>query len=113
MGGCRFWDKAAAAYGCVVNGRHIYGSTEDAWEAFVNAAFPDDIPDEWSLEAQLMSHGEGALAPGGSPSAIQWFRSWFPAGPFQAKVEAILANRTFHGVFIDEWMAELSLTGSL
>ncbi len=117
MGGCRFWDRMAAAYGCIVNGRHIYGATEDAWEAFVNAAFPDDIPDEWSLEAQLMSHGEGTVAPGGSPSAIQWLRSWFPTRSIAvpsplAKVDAILANRTFRGVFIDEWMAELSLTDS-
>jgi hypothetical protein len=31
------------------------------WEKFTNNVFVDDIPDEWSLEDQMKSHGTGAL----------------------------------------------------
>ena len=39
--------------------------SEETWksdehkEAFYDTYFPDDIPDEWSLESREMSHGRG------------------------------------------------------
>jgi hypothetical protein len=35
------------------------------WEQFTNQIFIDDIPDEWSLEDQMKSHGQGALIAAG------------------------------------------------
>lgn len=53
---CRYWSELFDEI------QLVYGPCEDAiWEAFCERAFPDDVPDEWSLEDQLKSHGEGMV----------------------------------------------------
>jgi hypothetical protein len=46
---------------------------EHFWETY----FPDDIPDEWSLEDQQKSHGEGALIGDETPSYLKYSSKWF------------------------------------
>jgi hypothetical protein len=52
---------------------------DDALEAFYQATFPDDIPDEWSLEDQRKSHGQGILRTGEQLSLAKLGRIWFQA----------------------------------
>ena len=52
---------------------------DDALEAFYAATFPDDIPDEWSLECQERSHGLGVLRTGERLSLAKLGRIWFQA----------------------------------
>jgi hypothetical protein len=53
--------------------------SDDDLEAFYAFAFPDDIPDEWSLEDQSMSHGPGVLRTGERLSLAKLGRIWFQA----------------------------------
>jgi hypothetical protein len=52
---------------------------DDELEAFYQATFPDDIPDEWSLEDQKKSHGQGILRTGERLSLAKLGRVWFQA----------------------------------
>ena len=54
--GCPFWDEALREYQ-----RHGKWVSDDAMEAFYDRYFPDDIPDEWSHEEKIKSHGLGLL----------------------------------------------------
>jgi hypothetical protein len=60
--GCAFWNNLWCTYG--VN--------EDGYEEFDSIMFKDDIPDEWSIEDRLKSHGEGLINPG----ERLWWRRW-------------------------------------
>ena len=52
-------------------------SDDDALEKFYTVYFPDDIPDEWSLEDQKRSHGSGMLRSDSDIVTIaRWARSW-------------------------------------
>ena len=53
--------------------------SEDELEAFYAYAFPDDIPDEWSLEDQEKSHGPGVLRTGERLGLAKVGRIWFQA----------------------------------
>ena len=64
--GCPYWEELAKPY-CIsvdalVEGRLMWIS-EEAMETFYRRAFPEDIPDEWSLEEKKQSHGDGVLGP--------------------------------------------------
>jgi len=50
---------------------------DDELEAFYQATFPDDIPDEWSQKDQMMSHGQGILRTGERLSLAKLGRIWF------------------------------------
>jgi len=52
---------------------------DDELEAFYQSTFPDDIPDEWSLKDQKMSHGQGVLRTGEQLSLAKLGRIWFQA----------------------------------
>ena len=59
--GCAWWRARLEEAGATQDeetGAVVFQS-DDALEAFYAAYFPDDIPDEWSLEDQLKSHGRG------------------------------------------------------
>jgi hypothetical protein len=64
--GCPFWD---AAIDTVVD--------DETKERFYETYFPDDIPDEWSLEDQRKSHGFGVLINDETPVAEKFIRKWF------------------------------------
>ena len=59
-----------------------YGSYElfqedtDAYDNFSNWYFPDDIPDEWSLEDQYKSHGYGINQKSDKPILRRYFTRW-------------------------------------
>ena len=53
--------------------------SDDELEAFYAYAFPDDIPDEWSLEDQELSHGSGILRTGERLGLAKLGRIWFQA----------------------------------
>lgn len=57
--GCPFWDEVLQEY--QRNGRWV---SDDAQSAFYDLYFPDDIPDEWSKEEKMKSHGQGLLHAG-------------------------------------------------
>ena len=54
--GCPFWDEVLCEYQ-----RHGKWVSDDAQTAFYDLYFPDDIPDEWSKEEKMKSHGAGLL----------------------------------------------------
>jgi len=60
--GCPFWNEAIAEYGIIAHGAIQWNSVQDE-EAFYEQYFPDDIPDEWTMEEKRMSHGNGVLGP--------------------------------------------------
>lgn len=60
--GCSFWNNLWSTYGI----------NEDGYEFMDQIVFADDIPDEWSLEDKLKSHGEGLINPG----ERLWWRRW-------------------------------------
>ena len=59
--GCTFWQKTLQIHGIEID--ETTGATvfpdDTALESFYDVHFPDDIPDEWSMEDQLKSHGRG------------------------------------------------------
>lgn len=57
----------------------VHIADDDMLEAFYQATFPDDIPDEWSLEDQRKSHGQGVLRTGERLSLAKLGRIWFQA----------------------------------
>jgi hypothetical protein len=57
--GCPFWDDILRQF--QRNGKWV---SDDAMEAYYEQYFPDDIPDEWSREEKLKSHGQGLLHAG-------------------------------------------------
>ena len=114
MGRSVYWSQKATEFGCEIIGNEISAeaSSDEAWEGFMNFAFPDDIPDEWSLEDQMKSHGEGMVAPGYSPSFSNWFRSWFPENSWASpgapsKINKIIeAAPIYPGViWFDDWLS--------
>jgi hypothetical protein len=68
------WFAAAAPF----RSGHLWNSDE-AMEAFYATYFPDDIPDEWSREEALKSHGHGLLRTGETASLQKIGRIWFQA----------------------------------
>ena len=61
---------------------HIYDSFKDFkqkdkdYESFMDWYFPDDIPDEWSLEDQKKSHGYGVNQENDTPLMRRYFNRW-------------------------------------
>lgn len=50
---------------------------EPCWEKWLNTIFlQDDIPEEWSKEDQLKSHGAGAQHPNSKPTVGKWLWSY-------------------------------------
>ena len=67
--GCPFWQEA-------LDSKNPW-SDDDAFEEFWDTYFPDDIPDEWSLEDQKKSHGPGILRPTEDPCVGKLVHKWF------------------------------------
>lgn len=73
--GCPFWDEVITSeYESSYNNNDdntnnnkdihiIEWKSDEVREAFYDKYFPDDIPDEWSKEEKLKSHGDGILGP--------------------------------------------------
>jgi hypothetical protein len=61
---------------------HIYDSFKDFkkrdkdYESFMDWYFPDDVPDEWSLEDQKKSHGNGINQNSDTPFIRRYFNRW-------------------------------------
>jgi hypothetical protein len=70
--GCAYWNSILPCAPPFID-------KEDALEAFYEKAFPDDIPDEWSKEAQLQSHGSGVLSRTEESRWSKWARLWLDA----------------------------------
>lgn len=71
--GTHCWDDLAVATGYAWSGYDTAG-----WEEFLDAAFPDDWPEEWSVEDQQFSHGVGSLSPTERLYRPQWLGRWLP-----------------------------------
>lgn len=70
-----FWHRALCKGGW--NEEKGWNGDDDALEEFYEEYFPDDIPDEWSLEEQKKSHGSGYLREKDEViSGGRWSRSW-------------------------------------
>jgi len=70
--GCPFWDDVLRQF--QRNGKWV---SDDAMEAYYEQYFPDDIPDEWSREEKLKSHGQGLLSPGESMTLQRYAKIHF------------------------------------
>lgn len=78
--GCPYWEEAIEPY-ChgvdrVVDGR-LQWNSEDAMETFYRMAFPQEIPDEWTLDEKKISHGDGVLGPNDSVLFSKYVRMHF------------------------------------
>ncbi len=51
-------------------------NSDEGWEHFCQVAFPEDIPDEWSLEERAKSHGHGSNNPGEQFYWRRWLNKW-------------------------------------
>ena len=109
--GCRYWDRKAAEFGLMGGLAAMDEETEAALEGFINFAFPDDIPDEWSAADRQLSHGDGFIVPGTTPSRANWLRSWLPVtatlvgSKELSKVKQIIESSYAGGYYMDEWLA--------
>ena len=70
-------DELRSIHDILTEGRKF--SSDDEMEQFYTAIFPDDIPDEWSLEDQEKSHGPGVLRTGERLGMAKLGRIWFQA----------------------------------
>lgn len=64
------WRDAQPPENAYTDNDELYG----AWENYTNKVFADDIPDEWSLEDQLKSHGPGCIT---ETNRIINVRKWY------------------------------------
>jgi hypothetical protein len=55
--------------------------SDDKMEEFYDQYFPDDIPDEWSKEDKLKSHGDGVLGPSDKPNIKKYSRNFMSKMP--------------------------------
>lgn len=53
-----------------------FKNDDTQYEAFFNYYFSDDIPDEWSLEDQIKSHGNGILDKDENPNLQKYIDIW-------------------------------------
>ena len=67
--GCPFWDRVLE--------EEKPENSDTAKEHFWDTYFPDDIPDEWSLEDQQKSHGTGVLCLTEKPNYFKYANKWF------------------------------------
>jgi len=65
---CEFWNTLWNAMRA--------GESDEGWEHFCMVAFPEDIPDEWSLEERAKSHGHGPNNPGEQFYWRRWLNKW-------------------------------------
>jgi hypothetical protein len=56
---CAYWRRITAEAGFKVISDEVEVPEDEAYEAFYDLHFPDDIPDEWSAKDQQKSHGRG------------------------------------------------------
>lgn len=70
--GCPFWDDVLKEY--QRQGKWV---SDDALQAFYDEYFPDDIPDEWSKEEKMKSHGQGLLNKGEKMTLARYVRIHF------------------------------------
>jgi hypothetical protein len=70
---CEYWNDMIdeCSEGCIDDDG--YWSHDESWEQFTNKTFIDDIPDEWSAEERLRSHGPGKC---GQATACANVRKW-------------------------------------
>jgi hypothetical protein len=73
--GCPFWERVIQ--------EETPEASEDHFQQFYATYFPDDIPDEWSLEDQQKSHGHGALIGSEVPNYRKYAEKWFRTVPSQ------------------------------
>lgn len=74
--GCPFWDEVLVEYADVDENYIITWHSDDKMEEFYNLYFPDDIPDEWSKEDKLKSHGDGVLSPSDKPNIKKYSQNY-------------------------------------
>lgn len=73
--GCPFWDNAIESYGVITENNEIKWNSDDDIEDFYTKYFPDDIPDEWTKQDKLKSHGDGILGPNDNPTLYKFART--------------------------------------
>jgi hypothetical protein len=78
FGGCEHWNSMIdeCTEGDMDEGfADNEGLNDESWESFANKAFVDDIPDEWSLEERLKSHGPGKCGQATACATVsKWLR---------------------------------------
>ncbi len=65
---CTFWNNLWHTFRA--------GESDEGWEQLCQVAFPEDIPDEWSLEERHKSHGPGPNNPGERYYWRRWLSKW-------------------------------------
>jgi hypothetical protein len=78
--GSVYWDSVAEELG----GWLAVRADDNTREAFYDEHFPDDIPDEWSLDDREKSHGRGSLQPNTTATLERFLQKWF--GSYQSAV---------------------------
>jgi hypothetical protein len=71
--GSSFWEGVVAEIG----GWDVIQRHDETREEFYDTYFPDDIPDEWSLEERAKSHGRGVLQRGATAEPARFIQTWF------------------------------------
>ncbi len=73
FGGCEHWNSMIDE--CTEGEMDDGFADDESWEGFANKAFVDDIPDEWSLEERLKSHGPGKCGQATACATVsKWLR---------------------------------------
>ena len=92
--GCEYWDAAAEELG----GWSLIAENSLVKERFYELYFPDDIPDEWSREAQEKSHGRGIRLGSEEEQMKKQLSAWFRGSRalgLQSTLEAVVRETTW------------------
>ena len=65
---------------------------DDTIEAFYDRHFPNDIPEEWPLQKQHLTHGSGSLEPGEMKPSLTRLLQILYTEFLPKKIEAFYAN---------------------
>jgi hypothetical protein len=72
--GCPYWDEILMDYANINSKNEVEWHSTDKMEEFYEKYFPDDIPDEWTKNDKLKSHGDGLLGPAEIPNIAKYSR---------------------------------------
>jgi len=95
---------------------HIYENYDDFkkrdkdYESFMDWYFPDDIPDEWSLEDQKKSHGNGVNQESDTPFIRRYFNRWVNLkNPCKIWDKEIIVAKCYDKIKVDSYYIEKEL----
>ncbi|EFX64226.1 hypothetical protein DAPPUDRAFT_118394 [Daphnia pulex] len=97
--GCPFWDDVLQEY--QRNGKWVSDDAQTAFYDLYDMIFPDDIPDEWSKDEKMKSHGQGLLH-AGETMTLQKYANIHFIKPCRLALKRVLLDNACMGTTITD-----------